>query len=101
MASLNKIISIPLILYNSSVYTDGNYKLKQAQKLQQTFGSQINRSPMDLTRCKRLDSSISAVNVSDRLLVMGGSPGDIGEARKGCRISCEVAEAAEGLKNKL
>ena len=39
---------------------------------------------------------------------MGGSPGDVvasacnvGEARKGCRMSCEVGEAAGVLENGL
>ena len=39
---------------------------------------------------------------------MGGSPGDVSEVpmtyvkqRKGCRMSCDVDEAAEGLENEL
>ena len=39
---------------------------------------------------------------------MGGSPGDVGEVpityvkqRNGCRTSCGVGEAAEGLENEL
>ena len=37
---------------------------------------------------------------------MGGSPGDVGEVpmtwvkqRKGCRMSCDVGKAADGLQN--
>ena len=39
---------------------------------------------------------------------MGGSPGDVGELpmtwvkqRKGCKMSCDVGKAAEGLENEL
>ena len=39
---------------------------------------------------------------------MGGSPGDAGEMpmtyvkqRKGCRMTCDVGKAAEGLENEL
>ena len=39
---------------------------------------------------------------------MGGSPGDVGEVpmmkvkqRKGCRMSCDIGKAAEGLENEL
>ena len=39
---------------------------------------------------------------------MGGSPGEVRDVhvtqvkqRKGCRMSCDVGEAAEGLENEL
>ena len=39
---------------------------------------------------------------------MGGSPGDVGQVpvtkvkqREGCRMSCDVGEATEGLENEL
>ena len=39
---------------------------------------------------------------------MGGSPVDVGEVpmtyvkqRKGCRMTCDVGKAAEGLENEL
>ena len=35
------------------------------------------------------------------VLTMGCSPGDVGEAKKGWRMSCDVGEAMEGLENEL
>ena len=38
---------------------------------------------------------------------MGSSPGDVseepmmGEAKGGCRMSCDIGEATEGLENEL
>ena len=32
---------------------------------------------------------------------MGSSPGDVGEAKKGYRMSCDVGKVAEGLENEL
>ena len=42
------------------------------------------------------------------MFYMGGSPGDVSEEhvtkekrKKGCRMSCDVGEATEGLENEL
>ena len=49
-----------------------------------------------------------ASHISSVFYIMGGSPGDVSEepvtyekGKKGWRMSCDVGEATEGLKNEL
>ena len=58
----------------------------------------LSYNPAGLSHC-RLQNHHGYINHHHR--GMDGSPGDVGEATEGLRMSCDVGKAAEGLENEL
>ena len=68
-------------------------------------GEVTERLENELCSCMSLNGPLI---ISSVFYIMGGSPGDISEEpvtyekrKKGWRMSCDVGEATEGLKNEL